>query len=80
MRSTLLSTTSVIWAASGSLTLQKRKCGGNTIESGRCSATARSRNSLILPLMSDPESLATLDVLTKIVPPALFTDANLHAS
>ena len=30
-----------------------------------------------LPLMSDPASLATLDVLTKIFPPALFTDANL---
>ena len=30
-----------------------------------------------LPLMSDPESLATLDVLTKVLPPALFTDANL---
>jgi PAS domain S-box-containing protein len=29
-----------------------------------------------LPLMSDPASLATLDVLTKVVPPALFTDAN----
>ena len=30
-----------------------------------------------LPLMSDPASLATLDVLTKIVAPALYTDANL---
>jgi PAS domain S-box-containing protein len=30
-----------------------------------------------LPLMSDPASLATLDVLTKVFPPALFTDANL---
>ena len=30
-----------------------------------------------LPLMSDPESLATLDVLIKVLPPALFTDANL---
>jgi PAS domain S-box-containing protein len=30
-----------------------------------------------LPLMSDPASLATLDVLTKLLPPALFTDANL---
>ncbi|WP_247992260.1 trifunctional serine/threonine-protein kinase/ATP-binding protein/sensor histidine kinase [Bradyrhizobium sp. 186] len=29
-----------------------------------------------LPLMSDPESLATLDLLTRVVPPALFTDAN----
>jgi PAS domain S-box-containing protein len=30
-----------------------------------------------LPLMSDPASLATLDLLTKVLPPALFTDANL---
>ncbi|MGF6854032.1 trifunctional serine/threonine-protein kinase/ATP-binding protein/sensor histidine kinase [Paraburkholderia sp. CI3] len=30
-----------------------------------------------LPLMTDPESLATMDVLTKIVPAALCTDANL---
>jgi predicted ATPase len=27
--------------------------------------------------MSDPVSLATLDVLTKVLPPALFTDPNL---
>src|SRR5260370_26759385 len=32
-----------------------------------------------LPLMSDPESLATLDVLTKLGPAAFFTDFNLHA-
>jgi len=32
---------------------------------------------LELPLMSDPESLATLDVLTKVLPPAMITDANL---
>jgi PAS domain S-box-containing protein len=30
-----------------------------------------------LPLMSDAVSLATQDVLTKVVPPALFTDRNL---
>ena len=30
-----------------------------------------------LPLMSDPASLATLDVLTKLAPPAFFTDDNL---
>jgi PAS domain S-box-containing protein len=29
------------------------------------------------PLMTDPVSLATLDVLTKIVPPAMFTDIHL---
>src|SRR6202035_1545535 len=32
-----------------------------------------------LPLMSDPASLATLHVLTKIIVPALYTDANLLA-
>jgi PAS domain S-box-containing protein len=30
-----------------------------------------------LPLMSDPESIATLDVLTKVFSPAYFTDANI---
>jgi predicted ATPase len=30
-----------------------------------------------LPLMSDPASIATLDVLTKALSPALFTDPNL---
>lgn len=30
-----------------------------------------------LPLMDDPDSLATLDVLTKVFPAALFTDAKL---
>jgi PAS domain S-box-containing protein len=39
---------------------------------------SRSIEELIdLPLMSDPASLATLDVLTKALPPALHTDANL---
>ena len=33
---------------------------------------------LDLPLMTDPTSLAILDVLTKLVPAALFTDANLY--
>src|SRR5207245_6858594 len=41
---------------------------------------SRTIESLIeLPLMSDSASLATLDVLTKIGPPALQTDANLVA-
>jgi PAS domain S-box-containing protein len=30
-----------------------------------------------LPLMSDPASIATLDVLAKVLSPAFFTDANL---
>jgi predicted ATPase/signal transduction histidine kinase/GAF domain-containing protein len=38
----------------------------------------RSIEALIdLPLMSDPASLATLDVLTKLAAPAWYTDANL---
>ncbi len=32
-----------------------------------------------LPLMSDPASLATLDVLTKVAPAAWFTDTNLFS-
>lgn len=32
---------------------------------------------LKLPSMTDPSSLATMDVLTKLAPPALFTDLNL---
>jgi signal transduction histidine kinase len=32
-----------------------------------------------LPLMRDPASLATMDVLTKLKPPATYTDANLLA-
>jgi PAS domain S-box-containing protein len=40
----------------------------------------RTIESLIdLPLMNDAESLATMDVLAKIVPPAFYTDANLLA-
>ena len=31
------------------------------------------------PLMSDPASIATLDVLTKVLPAALLTDVNLFA-
>jgi predicted ATPase/signal transduction histidine kinase len=33
-----------------------------------------------LPLMSDPASIATLDVLTRVPLPALFTDSNLHGA
>jgi PAS domain S-box-containing protein len=32
-----------------------------------------------LPLMQDPESLATLDLLTNLGAPAAYTDVNLHA-
>ena len=39
---------------------------------------SRSIEELIdLPLMNDPDALAALDVLTEMVTPALFTDANL---
>jgi PAS domain S-box-containing protein len=41
---------------------------------------SRTIESLIeLPLMSDPASLATMDVLTKLGPPAFYTDTNLLA-
>ena len=41
---------------------------------------SRTIESLIdLPLMTDPTSLATLEFLTKIAPPAFYTDANLLA-
>jgi PAS domain S-box-containing protein len=33
---------------------------------------------LELPLMSDPASLATIDVLARLGPPAIFTDMNLY--
>jgi PAS domain S-box-containing protein len=36
-------------------------------------------NLIELPLMTDPASLATMDVLTKIGPPSLHTDAQLFA-
>ena len=45
-----------------------KKLGGRAIE-----------QVIDLPLMSDPVSLATMDVLTKVVSPALFTDANLFS-
>ena len=32
-----------------------------------------------LPLMTDPDSLAALDVLTEMVPPSLYTDENLNS-
>ena len=32
-----------------------------------------------LPLMQDPESLATLDVLTALGPPTLYANGNLYA-
>jgi PAS domain S-box-containing protein len=42
--------------------------GGRTIE-----------DLIDLPLMNDPASLATLDVLTKLAPAAFFTDFNLYS-
>src|SRR5580700_430639 len=41
---------------------------------------SRTIESLIeLPLMSDPDSLATMDVLIKLAPPTFYTDTNLLA-
>jgi PAS domain S-box-containing protein len=45
-----------------------KKLGGRAIE-----------ELIDLPLMSDPASLATMDVLIKVSSPALFTDANLFS-
>jgi PAS domain S-box-containing protein len=45
----------------------------------RCQLGSRTIEELVnLPLMSDPESLATLDVLTKLAMPALLTGMNLY--
>ena len=69
--------TSVIWASSGRRIRQKRKRDENTSGRGHCSDSREIEELIDLPLMSDPESVATLDVLTKVLTPALFTDANL---
>jgi PAS domain S-box-containing protein len=46
----------------------------------RCLLGSRSIEDLLdLSLMSEPPALATLDVLTALLPPAFFTDANLRA-
>ena len=49
------------------------------IESGRSSGDRTIESLIDLPLMSDPASLAMLEVLAKIGPSAFFTDANLLA-
>ena len=72
-----VSATSGIWASTGRRIRQKRKRGANTSGSGRRSADRAIEELIDLPLMSDPASLATMDVLTKLGPAALFTDANL---
>ena len=73
-----VSTTSgSISASTGRRIRPTRKCAANTRGSGRSSGAARSRISWNLPLMSDPASLATLDLLTKLVSAVWHTDANL---
>ena len=66
-----------ISASSGRRIRRKRRRAANTSGSGQPSETAPIEALVELPLMSDPASLATLDVLTKFAPPALYTDANL---
>ena len=66
-----------IWASNGRRIRQKRKHDENTTGSGRGSASREIEDLIDLPLMSDPASLATFDVLTRLVPPAIFTDMNL---
>ena len=69
-RSTFVSTTSVIWVSSGRLIRQKRRRDENTSGCGHCSDGVRSKSSSIYPLMTDPEAVATLEVLTKALTPA----------
>ena len=76
-RSLSVSTTSGMSASSGRPIRQKRRCDANTSGSGHSSASRTIEELIDLPLMSDPASLATVDVLSKLVPPALYTDANL---
>src|SRR5262245_1403069 len=74
--STSVSTTSVMSASSGRRIRQKRKRDERTWSL----LGSRVIEELIdLPLMSDPVSVATLDVLSKVVQPALCTDANLES-
>jgi PAS domain S-box-containing protein len=40
--------------------------------------TSATEDLIRLPVLSDPSSLATLDILTKLAIPALATDSNLH--
>ena len=57
----------------------KRKRDPSTNGRGPGSEAARSRSSSICPLMTDPVALATLDVLAKLVPPAMYGAAgNLY--
>ena len=78
-RSTSVSTTSGIWAVDWSPhpTEEEARREYERIWSQLGSRTIEEL--IDLPLMSDPVSLATLDVLTKVVPPALFTDENLYS-
>src|SRR6267378_3961963 len=72
------STTSGIWGSNGPRVRRMKTCAANTSASSQLGS--RMIEDLIdLPLMTDPASLATMDVLTKIGPPAFLTDANLHA-
>ena len=68
------STTCAISVSNGRSIQRRNKYEANTSGSGHNSEVARSRSVIDFPLMSDPTSIATLDVLTKVSPPALFTD------
>ena len=71
-----VSIASAISVSTGRRIPRQRKRDGNTSASG-CSSGSHHESLIDLPLMSDPASLATLDVLAKIGPPAFYTDANL---
>ena len=74
-----VSTISGIWASSGRR-IRRKEEARREYERIWSQLGSRTIEELIdLPLMSDPASLATLDVLTKIAAPAYYTDANLLA-
>ena len=67
-----VSTISGTWASTGRRTRRKRK-RDSEYERIWSQLGSRTIEALIeLPLMSDPASLATMDVLTKIIVPALY--------
>ena len=66
----------------GRLIRPAMKCGTNTIESGRSLEIAKSRNSIDLPLMTNPDVLDVLDVLSRGRDTGTFCDRELvfHSS
>ena len=63
----------------GGASLPSWKRVASTSGSGPSSEAARSRTSSTCRVMQDPRVSATLDVLTALGPPTLYTDGNLYA-